>query len=287
MGRGRGMGRSAAWTGAVVAAVIAVGGCENAPPPTSNAAAGSGQSSSRPTIARSVPSATGAPEGATGVPRTGTATRKPAAGTTPAPSRTGAAASGGQEVAHEQVTVTGEVGKVEQASATVRTSAGTTTVSWDGGTPVLDTRPAKRSDVRKGACVVGSTPLVAPGEQRTGAAGADEVVWVLVSPPLDGRCATVAAQAPGASGAARIVSGLVTGVEGSVVTLETVGVGRPTAMVRFALASQASVVRTVEASAGAVRQGRCIVVEGARDAAGHLIATSVTLSDKVGKSCST
>ncbi|HET8595343.1 MAG TPA: hypothetical protein VFM07_08850 [Intrasporangium sp.] len=159
------------------------------------------------------------------------------------------------------------------------------TVSWDGSTAILDTRSSSRSDIRTGTCVVGSTASAAPGQQHTGPGGADQVVWALVSAPLDGQCPTTAPQAPGAAGAARVISGLVTGVDGSLVTLQTVGVGRPKAQVRIALTSGAAVVRTVDAAASAVRRGRCVVAEGTRDALGRLVATSLTLSDAGRSGC--
>lgn len=75
------------------------------------------------------------------------------------------------------------------------------------------------------------------------------------------------------------MSGRVTGVDGSVVTLQTVGVGRPTAQVRIALAAKATVVRTVDATDAVVRRGRCLVAVGTRDGSGQLAASSLTLSD--------
>ncbi|WP_347355025.1 hypothetical protein [Intrasporangium sp.] len=192
---------------------------------------------------------------------------------------------GGAEVPNQVFTVTGQVTAPHKGLASVRTASGKTTVAWDGGTAFLDTRSAKRSDVRKGVCVVASTAIAAPGAQRTGPGGAAEVVWVLVSAPIDRQCPKVAPQAPGASGAARMMSGLVTKVKGPVVTLETEGVGVPTAQIRVALADKAQVVRTVDSSAGSVRKGRCVVVVGTHDAKGRLVASSVTVSDPGKSGC--
>jgi hypothetical protein len=188
-------------------------------------------------------------------------------------------------VGEQQVIVRGQVQVARPQSATVRTSSGNVTVTWDGQTTILATRSSSRSDIRTGSCVVASTALVAPGQQHTGPGGADQVVWALVTAPLDAQCPTTAPQAPGASGAARVVSGLVTGVNGSLVTLQTVGVGRPKAQVRIALTAGAAVVRTVDAAASAVGRGRCVVAQGSRDALGRLVATSLTLSDAGRSGC--
>lgn len=280
MGQRRGVG--AAVCVGVAAAVMVVAGCENAGP---TAPAASGHSSSTPSITLPLPSAPGLPVSPGGAPTVGASSSRTARPTpAPAPS-SGAPVPGGQEVSEQRLTVMGQVQTVTKASATIRTATGTTTVAWDGGTAFLDTRAAKRANVRAGVCAVASTALVAPGEQRTGPEGADVVVWVLVSAPLDGHCPAMAPQAPGASGAARMVSGLVNKVQGSVVTLETVGVGRPTARVRIALANTVTIVETRDATSAVVRKGRCVVAVGTSSGTGRVVATSLTVSDAGRATC--
>lgn len=248
---------------------------------------GTGPPDGSPALEVSPPGSSAAPRPPLSVPGHGEAPKPTVASPSgpqgkAAPGRASSASgtlSSGQEAADDPVTLIGEVQARGTGTATVRTASGTTMVSWGAGTAVLDTVSAKRSDVRKGVCVVASSALVAPGEQRTGPGGSDEVVWVLVSAPVDGHCPTLAPQAPGASGAARLLSGLVTGVKGPVVTLETVGVGRPKAQARIAMTTKAAVFRTVDATAAAVGKGRCVVIQGERDANGRIAATAVTVSN--------
>ena len=275
MGQRRGVGAKVR-AGVALAAVIAVTGCENGAPPVPTV---SGQSSSGPSITLPLPSTAGPTGSASGgAPTVGASNRTARPTPAPAPS-SGAPVPGGQEVSEQRVTVMGQVQTVRKNSATIRTARGATTVVWDGGTVFLDTTAAERASVRAGVCAVASTALVAPGEQRTGPEGADVVVWVLVSAPLDGHCPAVAPQAPGASGAARILSGLVSRTKGSVVTLETVGVGRPTARVRIALANTATIVETRDATSAVLRKGRCVVAVGTSPGTGRVVATSLTVSD--------
>lgn len=265
-------------------AVAVLAGCQGAAAPGSGDAAGGTDTPTIPGLASSQAAPpSGTASGATSAAAPGASPGATSgAAQAPAPST----AVPGLEVGGQELTVTGRIEKVQQQTATVRTPSGDVTVTWDAGTALLDTRAAKRSDLRTGRCVVAATAVVAPGEGG-GRDGVDEVVWVLVSPALDDTCATAAPQAPGASGAARIVSGRVTAVKGADVTLSTVGVGRPTAQLHIALAPKVTVVQTASAKATAVRAGRCIVAVGARSTAGHVQAGSLTLSDRSGGDCAT
>lgn len=274
---------------ALLAGALALSGCEASSAGAPTVPSSGTSETSGPSLTLATPKASGKTSSPVAAPTpksskdAGTNGSKDAKNGSATPSGKASASSGGLEVANQVVTVTGEVTSPHKGVATLHTASGNTTVAWDGGTAFLDTRSAKRSEVRKGVCVVASTAIAAPGEQRTGPGGAAEVVWVLVSPPVDRQCPKVAPQAPGASGAARMMSGLVTTVKGSLVTLETEGVGVPKAQVRIALADKAHVVRTVDTSAASIRKGRCVVVVGTHDAKGHLVASSVTVSD-AGKS---
>ena len=215
-------------------------------------------------------------------PTGGTASAKPGVvATPPRATSTTASGSGGQEAPAAAVSISGAITKVAPASMQVRSGKVATTVTWTSGTSFHLTKTATTRAVTKGVCVVATPASKVPGDQTS-----DRVAGIRVIPAIDGACAeadTIAKQA----GDSRTVSGLVTTAKGTAMTLQTKGIGRPTATIKLVLSPKVVVTTSVDATARDLAVGRCAVAVGTSQSPGGVAATMITVSDRRGTSCPT
>ncbi len=159
----------------------------------------------------------------------------------------------------------------------VRSGGAPTEVTWTADTTFQMARVGGTNTPKKGDCVVATRGAKVPGSGPSG----DHVTAVVVSDPVGGVCADSA----GPSSGARVVSGLVTAATGTTMTVQTRGIGRPTATVNLVLAKKVGVAKAGAGSARDLVRGRCADVSGMRQASGALLATSVTISKPGSSGC--
>lgn len=161
---------------------------------------------------------------------------------------------------------------------------GDTTVTVTATTTYTKTSIATLADITKGSCIVANG-------QKDAASGAITATNVRVSPKTATGCA-VRPFAPGATpGAtppadatprpspsaqpnAAFVTGEVTAASGTSVTVKTAAGNSQT----ITVASAATITDTADVTAAALQNGQCVRANGARDAAGNVQATSVTIT---------
>lgn len=162
---------------------------------------------------------------------------------------------------------------------------GDTTVTVTATTTYTKTSVATLADITKGSCIVANG-------QKDATSGAITATNVRISPKTATGCAVPSfgpgGAAPGATppaGAtprpspsaqpnAAFVTGEVTAVSGTSVTLKTAASSSQT----ITVASAATITDTADVTAAALQNGQCLRANGARDAAGNVQATSVTIT---------
>ena len=161
---------------------------------------------------------------------------------------------------------------------------GDTTVTVSATTTYTKTSIATLADITKGSCIVANG-------QKDPTSGAITATNVRISPKTAAGCAVPAfgpgGAAPGgtppvdatprpsptAQPNATLVTGEVTAVSGTSVTVKTAA-GSQT----IAVASAATITDTADVTASALQNGQCVRANGTRDAAGNVQATSVTIT---------
>lgn len=219
---------------------------------------------------------------------------------------------------------TGEIAAVGDALMQVQGDDGQTAVSWDDSTTITDTVAGALSDLTTGVCV-------------TAAVGDDDVATsVTITAAVDGECTSgvgggggmpdmangaapddmptdgdFSGEMPddmpsdmpsdmaggGMGGSGNAVSGLVTAVDGSTITVE--GMSLPTSddtadsvdsgstTSTLTVGDATTYTTTVTSDESAIVVGRCVVAQGESDDSGQVAATSLVLSDATDGSCST
>jgi hypothetical protein len=157
-------------------------------------------------------------------------------------------------------------------------ASGDITVTFSGATSFTRTSTAVLADIVPGQCVV------ATGQKDS--AGALTAMTVRLSPKLTSGCGSgqfgPPNQSPGASPrpipsgqpAAAFVSGEVTAATGTSITVLTASSGTQT----ITVPTTASVTRMSSAASTDLRTGECLRANGARDSAGTVAATSITIT---------
>jgi hypothetical protein len=193
-----------------------------------------------------------------------------AAGSTasPTPDRTGQARNG----------AAGQLVQINGQSLILTGATGDITVTFSGTTSFTRTSTAVLADVVPGVCVV------ATGQKD--AAGALTAMTVRLSPKVSSGCGAgqVGPNQPAAGSSPRptpsgqpamaFVSGEVTAASGVSITVLTAAGGAQT----ITVPTTASVTRTSSASSTELRAGECLRANGARDSAGTVAATSITIT---------
>ena len=165
---------------------------------------------------------------------------------------------------------------------------GDTTVTVSATTTYTKTSIATLADIIKGTCIVATG-------QKDPTSGAVTATTVRVSPKTAAGCAAPgfgpggnpgatprptppagATPRPTPSGQANLafVTGEVTAVSGPSVTVKTAAGGNQT----FTVASAATITATADVTLAALQNGQCLRATGAKDAAGNVQATTVTIS---------
>ena len=189
----------------------------------------------------------------------------------PSPARGGAQARNG---------ATGQLVQVNGQNLILTAPAGDLTVTYSGTTTFTRTSTAVLADVVPGVCIV------ATGQKDS--AGALTATTVRLSPKASSGCAAAgqfgpngappagASPRPTPSGqpALAFVSGEVTKAAGISITVLTTASGSQT----ITVPTTAAVTTTVVASSSDLHTGECLRANGARDSAGNVQATSITIT---------
>jgi hypothetical protein len=161
---------------------------------------------------------------------------------------------------------------------------GDTTVTVSATTTYTKTSIATLADIIKATCIVATG-------QKDPASGAITATTVRISPKTAAGCAAAgfgpgtnpgrtppvtATPRPTPSGQANLafVTGDVTAVSGTSVTVKTAASGSQT----ITVASAATITATADVTVAALQNGQCLRAIGPRDASGNVQATSVTIS---------
>ena len=201
-----------------------------------------------------------------------------------------------------------------------------TAVGWTASTTIEKETAGTLADVTAGSCVVatsftagtaGTGASAAPTAVPTADSNAP-VTRVVVTQPVDGTCRAAAvggafgggartpgqepsgaasqprtrpsgAPAGGFAGGARAIgfhTGLVTGVSGDTVSIQTTGQGGATSTATFTVGASTTYTTTVKADASAIVVGQCAAAFGPSDSSGTVTATSITVSAPTNGQCS-
>ncbi len=207
--------------------------------------------------------------------------------------------------------VSGLIADITDQTMQVQGSDGQTAVTWTDATTFTQRVTGTAADVTVGVCVSGfgsqdgavsqlsvsqptddqcqmggggmgaggSRPTGVPSGMPSGAPGDGQ------RPPTDapsGAPGAVPSGMPsGGPGGGSMVSGLVTGVDGTTVTVKDADGEEST----FTLEADATVSTSVAATAAAAVVGGCAAAQGATDETGALTATGITLSEATDGEC--
>jgi hypothetical protein len=186
----------------------------------------------------------------------------------PTPDRTGQNRGGGA----------GQLVQINGQTLILTGASGDITVTFSSTTSFTRTSTAVLADIVPGQCVV------ATGQKDS--AGALTAMTVRLSPKPTSGCGAgqfgPPNQSPGASPrpipsgqpAAAFVSGEVTAATGTSITVLTASSGTQT----ITVPTTASVTRTASAASTDLRTGECLRANGARDSAGTVAATAITIT---------
>lgn len=202
--------------------------------------------------------------------------------------------------------VSGLIASVSDALMQVQETDSQTAVTWTEDTVITRAAAVGLDTVAVGSCVVAIAPAAEEGSTETTVATS-----VMVSDPVDGECSAGFGGGSGgapsgelpedmqlpegmevpedgempegmedlASAFGQMVSGLVTAVSGSTLTVETTDADGVTATETVETDADTAVTATVAADASAIAVGLCAAVGGETDTRGGMTATTIALSD--------
>src|SRR5450756_1193693 len=193
---------------------------------------------------------------------------------------TGSPSPGAGGAAQLRNGASGQLVQVNGQTLILTGPSGDLTVIYSSTTTFTRTSTAVLADIVPGVCIV------ATGQKDS--SGALTATTVRLSPKLSSGCAASAPFGPNASPpvgasprptpsgqpAIAFVSGEVTGAAGIAITVLTTASGSQT----ITVPTTAAVTTTVVASASELQTGECLRATGARDAAGNVLATSITIT---------
>jgi hypothetical protein len=177
---------------------------------------------------------------------------------------------------------TGQLVQVSGQTLILTGPNGDTTVTVTPTTTYTKTSIATLADITKGSCIVATG-------QKDVTTGAITATNVRISPKTAAGCAAPAfgpggagtppadatpRPSPSAQPNAAFVSGEVTAVSGTSVTVKTATSGSQT----IAVAPAATITATADVTQAALQNGQCLRANGPKDAAGNVQATSVTIT---------
>jgi hypothetical protein len=197
-----------------------------------------------------------------------------AAKTSPSPSGNNALRNG----------ASGQLVQVNGQTLIITGPNGDTTLTVTASTTYTKTSIATLADILKGTCIVANG-------QKDPTSGAITATNVRLSPKTATGCAVPGFGPGGAPGAsppagvsprptpsgqanAAFVTGEVTAVSGTSVTVKTAAGGNQT----ISVAAAATITDTAEVTEAALQNGQCLRANGTKDAAGNVQATSVTIT---------
>jgi hypothetical protein len=176
----------------------------------------------------------------------------------------------------------GQLVQINSQTLILTGATGDTIVTYSANTPITKTSIAALADITVGTCVV------ATGTKD--AAGAITVTAVRVAPKPAGGCAATFgppggtpttprpsfSPRPTPSGAANraAVSGEVTAASGTSITVLAAISGSVT----ITVPGTATVTKSYAVTAAALQTGQCLRANGAKDSAGNVVATSLTIT---------
>ncbi len=166
------------------------------------------------------------------------------------------------------------------------------TVDYTPTTKITEITPAALADVKPGSCVTAQPRAEAEGGQPATAAS------VRLSPAVDGKCPQAPAPTPATQPAPpppgspapapaepTPVRGSVASVADKTINITTNDVAGNPVQTAVTVDDNTTYTKAAEATNDAITQGKCLDAHGAKDAAGTLQATSITLQPAVDKKC--
>ncbi|WP_426516957.1 hypothetical protein ACPPVQ_19315 [Diaminobutyricibacter sp. McL0618] len=218
----------------------------------------------------------------------------------------GAQGAGGGQGAGGFGGIFGQIAAVTGTTLQVQSQSAQTAVTVASTTTVLQTSKGSIADVTVGRCVVassfgGTTAGSTPAPSTGGA-----VTSVAITPAVNGACtggfrggagagtrpsarpgATARPSAPRNRAFTPPVSGAVTAVSGSSITVSVKDASGATSSKTVQTGPSTAFTITAKATSAALTVGKCAAVRGPADSAGTVKATSVTVSDPGANGCTT
>ena len=200
----------------------------------------------------------------------------------------------------------GQIAAVTGTTMQVQSQTAQTAVTVAPTTTVLQTSKGSVADVTVGSCVVASSfGGFAPGSTPAPSTGG-AVTSVAITPAVNGACtggfrggtgtgtrpsprpgATARPSAPRNRAFTPPVSGAVTAISGSTITVSVKDASGATSSKTVKTDSSTAFTITAKATSAALTVGKCAAVRGPADSAGTVAATSVTVSDPGANGCTT
>jgi hypothetical protein len=243
-----------------------------------------------------------------------------AAATSPAAAAQGAPAPAGTQDP-TRGGVSGTIAYVSGQLMQVQDTSMQTAVTWTGTTTFSKQAAGTLADVAAGKCVVATSFTVGTGGTSTAAPTAQPTVdpnapatRVIITDPVSGKCTGIGGfgggtgrtpgQQPsgaptarpsgaptggfggGARGFGGVHDGLVTGVSGDTVSLQTTAQDGTQSTSTFTVDASTTYTKTVTADQSAIVVGQCAAVFGPSDNSGKVTATSITVSAPTNGQCS-
>ncbi|MFI5060824.1 MAG: DUF5666 domain-containing protein [Actinomycetales bacterium] len=194
----------------------------------------------------------------------------------------------------------GQIAAVNGNTLQVQSQSAQTAVNVSASTTILQTAKATASDVTVGSCIVASAFPAAGSSASSSPSGA--VTSVSISAATNGTCtgggfrfgprngtrpsASPRPSTPRNGAFTAPVTGLVTAVSGSTITVSVKNSSGAASSKEVTTSSSTAYTLTSSATSAALSVGRCAAVRGATGTSGAVAATSVTVSDPGANGCS-
>jgi hypothetical protein len=181
--------------------------------------------------------------------------------------------------------------------------SGQVAVSWSTATSFTDTVPTTVSAVKTGDCVFATGPSGSSASATTLTAAT-----VSVSPPVNGTCGAAGrgggqgqgtrparsgfpsggarpSGVPGGGAGSAVANGSVTSVSGSTIVIASQAAGSNPTSRTVTLGGSTTITTVADATASAVKVGKCATVQGDAASSGTVAATTVRITDPVDGQC--
>jgi hypothetical protein len=221
-------------------------------------------------------------------------------GATTQPSSAAAGSGAGPAAGANAPAASGLIAGVSGSTMQVQSQqSGQIAVSWSAATSFSDTVSTTVSTIKTGDCVF------ATGPSGSTASATFTAATVSVSPPVNGACGAAGrgggqgqgarpgrsgfpsggAGPSGAPGGGAVANGSVTSVSGSTIVIASQAGGSNPTSRTVTIGGSTKLTTVANATASAVKVGKCATVQGGSDSSGAVAATTVRITDPVNGQC--